>query len=97
MSDTSKPRGRQVGQVKVCTTIKDPALGPYYIEVSKGNYSIFKEGDPMPIAHCSSLVNTLKRIAREYIPEKTKQVTIREYIAESQAILNKMQSFIQID
>lgn len=97
MSDTPRTRGRVKGQVKVCTTIKDPSLGPYYIEVSKDNYSIFKEGNPMPVAHCSSLNNTLKRIAREYIPEKTKQVTIREYIAENQAILDKMLSFIQID
>lgn len=97
MSDTPKRRGRVAGQIKVCTTIKDPALGPYYIEVSKGDYAIFKEGNPMPIAHCSSLGNTLKRIAREFIPEKTKTVTIKEYIAENQAILDKMQSFIDIE
>lgn len=97
MENQPKRRGRQAGQVKVCTTIKDPVLGPYHIEVSKGDYSIFKDGDPKPLAHCSSLNNALKRIAREYLPEKTKQVTIREYIAENKAILDKMESFIQID
>ena len=89
-----KPRGRAVGQVKQCTTIEDPVLGDYYIEVTKTSFDVCKKGGVQPIGFFSSLESALKFLAKEFIPEMGKRLTIKEYIAENNKILDKMKTFL---
>jgi hypothetical protein len=94
MSDVVvKKRGRQPGTVKQSSRIEDPILGDYFIDVTKSSFDVSKKGSIQPLGYYTSLNNALKAIAKEYIPEMDKKMTIKQYIAENQKILDKMLSF----
>jgi hypothetical protein len=89
-----KKRGRQAGSIKQSTRIEDPMLGNYFIDVTKDSFDVSKKGSQQPLGFFTTLSGALKFIAKEHIPEMNKKLTIKEYIAENQKILDKMKTFI---
>lgn len=95
-AEVKKTRGRQAGSVKQSSRIEDPVLGDYYIDVCINSFDVCKKGSIQPLGFYTSLSNALKAIAKEYIPEMEKKMTIKEYIAHNQSILDKMKTFVEI-
>jgi hypothetical protein len=93
-AEVKKQRGRQAGSVKQSSRIEDPVLGNYYIDVCSNSFDVCKKGSIQPLGFFTTLSNALKAIAKEYIPEMDKKMTIKEYIAHNQRILDKMNEFI---
>jgi hypothetical protein len=85
-----KQRGRQAGSVKSITTIKDPILGKYYIEIEQDSFNVCEEGKQSPLAFCSSLPNALKNISKRLIVDKEITLTIKGYINELNQVFNQL-------
>lgn len=91
-----KKRGRVAGQTKSSTRIEDPVLGEYFIDVCKNSYDVGKKGSEQPLGYFSTFSGALRFIAKEYIPEMGGKLTIKEYIAENQKILDKMKTLVEL-
>lgn len=76
----TKRRGRQPGQTKDVTIIKDPALEPYHIEVDEVNFTLMK--DEKKLGFFTSFAPALKKVAMLKVNSKNKRMTVREYIKE---------------
>ncbi len=81
-----KTRGRQAGQTKAVTVIKDPLLGKYHIENSESSFDVIQEGKNQPIAHCTDFGRALFKIAKCHIVDSQKTLTIKEYVNELKTI-----------
>ena len=90
-----KQRGRQVGQTKQITTIKDPLLGKYHIEIDENSFNVIKEGNANPIAYCTSLGRALYRISANRVVDGGKTHDIRGYITEIKQTLKQFEAIGQ--
>jgi hypothetical protein len=91
MSEEIKKRGRQKGVTKQVTTIKDPSLGKYYIEIeASSSFNVMKEGSTKPIAYCSNLPNAIRRIIKEGMFPTDVTLTLKEYITLYQNQFDKI-------
>ena len=76
-------RGRKPGVTKTVTTIKDPSLGNYHIEImEKHQFNIMEKGKEHPIAYCTSLEGALKNICKQTLFNTDETMTIKEYIKQ---------------
>lgn len=78
-------RGRQKGQVKELTLIKDPAFGPYYIQVDAGSYILIKTLDKGRLSnegYYTSLESAVRAIIRTNMTDKAKVFTLNEFLTE---------------
>lgn len=80
--------------------IKDPVLGPYYVQIDDLNYSAYKtiipdSGTPYEscIGHFKNLATALERIAEHQVRQKSYD-TIKEYIKELKEIKNELKNLL---
>ena len=80
--------------------IKDPVLGPYYVQIDDLNYSAFKtiipdSGTPYEscIGHFGTLGKALERIAEHKVRQQSYD-TIKEYIEELNNIKNELKNLV---
>ena len=80
--------------------IKDPVLGPYYVQIDDLNYSAYKtiipdSGTPYEscIGHFKNLATALERIAEHQVRQKSYD-SLKEYIEELKSIKNELKNLI---
>lgn len=95
--EVPKRRGRKAGVTKQVTTIKDPVLGKFYIEVeNRSSFNVMKEGSDKPVAFCSSLPNAIRRIAHDGLFTTNETVTLKEYINSYKAEYDKIHKALEM-
>lgn len=85
MEEIKSGRGRQKGQVKNFTTIKDPLLAPYEIQIDESSFNLMKpnaRGSLDTIGYFASLEGAVRKVVRDEKMPKGKILTLREYITE---------------
>lgn len=85
MGEVKTGRGRQKGQTKNYTIIKDPLLSPYEIQVDESSFNLMKpnaKGGLDNFGYFSSLEGAVRQVVRDEKMPKGKILTLREYITE---------------
>ena len=57
-------RGRQKGQTKRMSVIKDPIIAPYEIQVEEDQYVLIDTDKDKPLGYYSDLTNAIQKISR---------------------------------
>lgn len=84
-----KRRGRQVGQTKTSTFIKDELLEPYFIEIDERSFNVM-DGNKMDAqqfcAAFSSFENCIKKIIHYKISDRKTELSLKGFIQEYKKI-----------
>jgi hypothetical protein len=92
-------RGRQKGQVKEVTVIKDPIFGPYEIHQDQNCFSLIeiKPGSvDNTIGYFHELHSAIERLAKCKMVDKSQILTLRGYIDEYKKEVNQLKKAIKI-
>jgi len=93
-------RGRQKGQIKNVSIIKDPLLDPYEIHIDNNCFNLVEpsyNGSMVTVGYFTSLSTLLSKVSRYKMVEKNQQYTIQEYIKEHKNTIDKLISVIKYD
>ena len=95
--EVPKRRGRKAGVTKQITTIKDPALGKFHIEIeNRTSFNVMEEGSDKPVAFCSNLPSAIKRIAHDGLFTTNDSLTLKEYINSYKAEYDKIHKALEM-
>jgi len=83
-------RGRQKGQTKRMSMIKDPIIAPYEIQVEEDQYVLIDTEKDKPLGYYSSLDSAVKRISRMSLANAKEEYTLIEFIKNFNNITNKL-------
>ena len=83
-------RGRQKGQTKRMSMIKDPIIAPYEIQVEEDQYVLIDTEKDKPLGYYSSLDSAVKRISRMSLVNAKEEYTLIEFIKNFNNITNKL-------
>lgn len=91
-------KGRQPGQIKVKSTIIDPALGDYKIVFDEDSFNLVhvdpKTKKEKVEGYYTSLKFALRRVAKIQTGKRKSTYTIKGYLDELQTTLNNLNSLI---
>jgi len=83
-------RGRQKGQTKRMSMIKDPIIAPYEIQVEEDQYVLIDTEKDKPLGYYSSLDSAVKRVSRMSLANAKEEYTLIEFIKNFNNITNKL-------
>ena len=83
-------RGRQKGQTKRMSMIKDPIIAHYEIQVEEDQYVLIDTEKDKPLGYYSSLDSAVKRISRMSLANAKEEYTLIEFIKNFNNITNKL-------
>ena len=83
-------RGRQKGQTKRMSMIKDPVIAPYQIQVEEDQFVLIDTDKDKPLGYYSSLDSAVKRISRMSLANAKEEYTLIEFIKNFNNITNKL-------
>lgn len=87
-------RGRQKGQTKNITTIKDPLFGPFEIQIEESSYNLLKRNDNNGNLECigyfSTLSSAVYKMVKSHILSKGGVFTLKEYIEDYKKEVEKI-------
>ena len=73
-------RGRQKGQTKRMSIIKDPIIAPYEIQVEEDQYVLIDTEKDKPLGYYSDLANAIKKISRLGLANQKEDYTLTGFI-----------------
>ena len=73
-------RGRQKGQTKRMSVIKDSAIAPYEIQVEEDQYVLIDTEKDKPLGYYSNLTNAIKKISRLGLANQKEDYTLAGFI-----------------
>ena len=83
-------RGRQKGQTKRMSKIKDPIIAPYEIQVEEDQYVLVDTEKDKPLGYYSDLENAIKKISRLGLANQKEDYTLAGFIESFNNIKNKL-------
>ena len=83
-------RGRQKGQTKRMSKIKDPIIAPYEIQVEEDQYVLIDTEKDKPLGYYSDLENAIKKISRLGLANQKEDYTLAGFIESFNNIKNKL-------
>ena len=88
-------RGRQKGQTKRMSKIKDPAIDPYEIQVEEDQYVLVDTSKDKPLGYYSDLKNDIHKISRLGLANQKEEYTLAGFIESFNNIKNKLTNSIK--
>ena len=88
-------RGRQKGQTKRMSLIKDPIIAPYEIQVEEDQYVLIDTEKEKPLGYYSDLANAIQKISRMSLANSKEEYTLTGFIESYNNIKNKLTNSIK--
>ena len=83
-------KGRQKGQTKRMSVIKDPAIAPYIIQVEEDQYVLVDTEKDKPLGYFSHLENAISKISRMSLANQIEDYTLAGFIESYNNIKNQL-------
>ena len=83
-------RGRQKGQTKRISKIKDPGIAPYEIWVEEDQYVLVDTAKDKPVGYYSDLSNAIQKVSRLGLAIHKEDYTLAGFIESFNNIKNKL-------
>ena len=83
-------KGRQKGQTKRMSKIKDPIIAPYEIQVEEDQFVLVDSTKDKPLGYYSSLDAAVKRVSRMSLANQKESYTLTGFIESFNNIKNKI-------
>ena len=83
-------RGRQKGQTKRMSMIKDPIIAPYEIQVEEDQFVLVDTEKDKPLGYYNNLEGAIKRVSRMSLANAKENYTLIEFIESFNSITNKL-------
>jgi hypothetical protein len=83
-------RGRQKGQTKRMSTIKDPIIAPYEIQVEEDQYVLIDTEKDKPLGYYTNLESAIRRVSRMSLANAKDDYTLVGFIESYNKIKNKL-------
>jgi hypothetical protein len=88
-------RGRQKGQTKRMSIIKDPVIAPYEIQVEEDQYVLIDTEKDKPLGYYSDLTSAIQKISRMSLANQKEDYTLAGFIESFNNIKNKLTKSIK--
>ena len=88
-------RGRQKGQTKRMSVIKDPIIAPYEIQVEEDQYVLIDTEKDKPMGYYSDITNAIHKISRLGLANQKEVYTLAGFIESFNNIKNKLTNSIK--
>jgi hypothetical protein len=88
-------RGRQKGQTKRMSVIKDPIIAPYEIQVEEDQYVLIDTEKDKPLGYYSDITNAIQKISRLGLANAKEEYTLAGFIESFNNIKNKLTNSIK--
>ena len=88
-------RGRQKGQTKRMSVIKDPVIAPYEIQVEEDQYVLIDTEKDKTLGYYSDLTNAIEKISRLGLANQKEVYTLAGFIESFNNIKNKLTNSIK--
>ena len=88
-------RGRQKGQTKRMSVIKDPVIAPYEIQVEEDQYVLIDTEKDKPLGYYSNLSNAVQKISRLGLANQKEEFTLAGFIESFNNIRKKLTNSIK--
>ena len=88
-------RGRQKGQTKRMSIIKDPVIAPYEIQVEEDQYVLIDTEKDKPSGYYSNLTSAIQKISRMSLANQKEEYTLAGFIESFNNIKNKLTKSIK--
>lgn len=75
--------------------IRDKMLHPYYINVEKGSYTVFKEGSPIHEGCFTQFPSAIRSIVQKKLNSQQGVVTLNEYISRYENAVKQLLEALQ--
>ena len=73
-------RGRQKGQTKRMSVIKDPVIAPYEVQVEEDQYVLIDTEKNKPLGYFSNLETVITRVSRMSLANAKEDYTLAGFI-----------------
>ena len=83
-------RGRQKGQTKRMSIIKDPIITPYEIQVEEDQYVLIDTEKEKPLGYYSDLTHAILKVSRMSLANAKEEYTLAGFIESFNNIKNKL-------
>jgi hypothetical protein len=83
-------RGRQKGQTKRMSTIKDPIIAPYEIQVEEDQFVLIDTNKDKPLGYYTNLESAIRRVSRMSLANAKEDYTLVGFIESYNKIKNKL-------
>ena len=83
-------RGRQKGQTKRMSVIKDLAIAPYEIQVEEDQFVLVDTEKDKPLGYYSDLETAIKKVSRMSLANAKEEYTLAGFIESFNNIKNKI-------
>ena len=83
-------RGRQKGQAKRMSMIKDPVIDPYEIQVEEDQYVLVDTEKDKPLGYYSNLEQVIKKVSRMSLANQKEDYTLAGFIESFNNIKNQL-------
>ena len=83
-------RGRQKGQTKRMSVIKDSAIAPYEIQVEEDQYVLIDTKKDKPLGYYSDLTSAIQKISRLGLANQKEEFTLAGFIESFNNIQSKL-------
>ena len=83
-------KGRQKGQTKIMSKIKDDFLNPYELWLEEDQIVLMDINKNKPMGYYSSIESAIKRISQLSLVSKQKDYTLTGFIESYNNIVNKL-------
>ena len=87
-------KGRQKGQTKRMSKIKDPIIAPYEIQVEEDQYVLIDTEKDKPLGYYSDITNAIQKISRLGLANAKEEYTLAGFIESFNNIKNKLTNSI---
>ena len=88
-------RGRQKGQTKRMSMIKDPIIAPYEIQVEEDQYVLIDTDKDKPLGYYSDVTNAIQKISQLGLANAKQEYTLAGFIESFNNIKNKLTNSIK--
>ena len=88
-------RGRQKGQTKRMSKIKDPIIAPYEIWVEEDQYVLVDTAKDKPVGYFSRLNSAIHKISRLGLANQKEEFTLAGFIESFNNIKDKLTNSIK--
>ena len=83
-------RGRQKGQTKRMSVIKDPIITPYEIQVEEDQYVLIDTEKDKPMGYFSDMEHVILKVSRMSLANSKEDYTLAGFIESFNNIKNKL-------
>ena len=83
-------KGRQKGQTKRMSIIRDPLIAPYEIQVEEDQYVLIDTSKDKPLGYYSDLTHAIDKVSRMNLANQKEDYTLKEFVKSFNTIKNQL-------